>query len=126
MIALEVSINGEKFLTAGVADWDLITAHLTADRINLAPDKTPRFRFHIGGMTIPELDGFRRHLNWNVGRLGLEDAVTFRLVETDNVDPPAKRYRLNPEVDESPFTESELREMRYEDYLDLKAEFDPS
>jgi hypothetical protein len=35
-----------------------------------------------------------------------------------------KRFRSDHEVQENPFTEEEMREMRYNDYLNLKEEFE--
>ena len=47
------------------------------------------------------------------------------VVDTDHPDPPTKRYRSDKEVQENPFTEEELKEMRRQDYLELKKEFEP-
>lgn len=38
--------------------------------------------------------------------------------------PPKKRYHSDSNVQENPFTEDEIREIRYQDYLALNAEFE--
>ena len=50
--------------------------------------------------------------------------MTMKVVDTEAVDSPVKRYRSDAKVQESPFTEEEMRDMRYKDYLSLKAEFE--
>lgn len=54
----------------------------------------------------------------------LGDKVEIEIVSTEDVTPPMKRYRSDREVQESPFTEDEECEMRYENYLELKKEFE--
>jgi hypothetical protein len=46
------------------------------------------------------------------------------VVESDHPDPPIRRYRSDKEMQESPFTNHEMREMRWQDYLALKKEFE--
>jgi hypothetical protein len=46
------------------------------------------------------------------------------VVDTLEVDEPKNRYRSDAEHQENPFTEEEWRDMRYKDYLQLKAEFE--
>jgi hypothetical protein len=50
--------------------------------------------------------------------------VTIRLIETETPDEPKRRHRSDHEVQELPYTVEEMRQMRYEDYLMLKAEFE--
>ena len=47
--------------------------------------------------------------------------VTISVVDSEACDPPTKRYRSDKEVQESPFTDEEMLEMRRQDYLRLKA-----
>lgn len=46
------------------------------------------------------------------------------VIETDDITEPRKRFRSDHQVQEDPFTEEEAREMRYQDYLELKKEFE--
>lgn len=45
------------------------------------------------------------------------------IVETDSPTEPVKRFRSDAEVQEDAFTEEEARQMRLQDYLELKKEF---
>ena len=56
--------------------------------------------------------------------LSVGDKVQVEVVETIDIDKPKKRFRSDNEVQEDPFTEEEAREMRYQDYLELKKEFE--
>ena len=56
--------------------------------------------------------------------LAVGDKVEIEVVETIEIDQPKKRFRSDHEVQEDPFTEEEAREMRYQDYLELKKEFE--
>jgi hypothetical protein len=47
------------------------------------------------------------------------------IVETDQPDPPVRRYRSDRKVQESPFSDEEIEQMEREDYERLKAKFEP-
>ncbi len=51
--------------------------------------------------------------------------VVINIVETDQPDPPVRRYRSDRLVQESPFSEEEIEQMEREDYVRLKAKFEP-
>ena len=128
MIALLVEIDGKKHVVAGVEDWSLISAHLTAmcgvagDRE--APNAEDEIDISIGGLTRPDSSGQRFHFRWPRRELKVGSTVKITVIDTQACDPPVKRYRSDKEVQESPFTEEELREMRRQDYLKLKKEFE--
>jgi len=68
--------------------------------------------------------GVAYHVRWRGRDLTVGSRVTVSIVDTGHPDPPVKRYRSDKEVQESSFTEEELKEMRRQDYLELKKEFD--
>ena len=57
--------------------------------------------------------------------LKIGSIVTIRIIDTNDVDQPKKRYRSDSEAQESPYTEEEWQNMKYQDYLSLKVEFEP-
>jgi hypothetical protein len=123
MFALEVSINGEVALTAGVEDWTLIHADILALRANEKIEED-RFEIKVDGMPQQVTQGQHEHIRWGTKRLQLGDVIQVRLIETESVDPPIKRYRSDKEVQENPFTEEEIYEMEKETYLQLKKKFE--
>lgn len=127
MIALKLSLDGKPLITAGVEDWSLVRAEVLAMRHE--PDSAVKdgyIELSSGGLTLPDNNDVRYHFRWP--RLGLPvgSVVTIEVVETTTSTPPKKRYRSDAKVQESPFTEDEIRQMRYQDYLALKAEFEDS
>jgi len=127
MLAFEVEIDGEKAFLAGVEDWHLLTFHLNAmrEQDSLACSDYD-LDLHMGGMTVSDEHGVAHHLRWG-GELplALGSVVTIKIVETDSPDPLVRRYRSDREVQECAFTPEEMRQMRYDDYLAYKAEFEP-
>ncbi len=81
-------------------------------------------RLSLGGLSHKNEEGFIEHFRWKDLDLQTEDIVEIEVVETDTIDPPTKRFRSDKEVQESPYTEDEWREMKYQDYLELKKEFE--
>ena len=79
----------------------------------------------IGALTERDASGIAHHVRWSGGRLSVGSRIVVSVVETDQPDPPTKRYRSDKAVQENPFTEEELKEMRRQDYLELKKEFEP-
>ena len=128
MIALVVEIDGEKYLVAGVEDWSLISAHLTAMRGSAgdseAKNPEDEIDLAIGGLTRPDASKQRFHFRWPRRELKVGSSVKITVVDVQECDAPIKRYRSDKEVQESPFTEEEMREMRRQDYLKLKEEFE--
>jgi hypothetical protein len=81
-------------------------------------------RLTFGGLSKENEQGIRQHFRWPDIELEVGAKVEIEVVDVQEVDPPKKRYRSDSEVRESPFTEEELKEMRYNDYLELKKEFE--
>lgn len=127
MLAYEVTVNGQNLPVAGMEDWSSMSIILSAIR-----DKDEEggidFTFHLGGLSLPDENGVDHHARWEKPQMGLSvgSDIQIKIVDSDEVAPPVRRYRSDHEVQECPFTEEEMREMRYRDYLDLKAEFEPS
>jgi len=129
MLALEVEVDGTKYVLAGVEDWGLLSAHLTANRGRPdAPAPSARVdnvELSIGGLTERGEDGNAYHFRWGQKTLKIGSRITIRVVDVEQADRPVKRYRSDAKVQESPFTEAEIREMRRKSYLELKQEFEP-
>jgi len=125
MIAIQVDIDGKRYAVIGAEDWSLLHAEILA--MFAEPNSKVRdgyIEFKAGGMTLPDVESIRHHLRWTAQPLAVGSVVTMKVVDTENVDPPKKRYRSDAEIQENPFTDEEMREMRYKDYLALKAEFE--
>ena len=126
MLAFLVEIEGHPSFVAGVDDWSVLGLHVSALRgeANNPQGLEPHIDFSIGGLSRAGSDGVSYHFRWPRVDLELGATVKVTLVESDSPDPPAKRYRSDREVQESPYTEEEFREMRYQNYLELKKEFE--
>lgn len=128
MLAFQVEIDGESFAVAGVEDWSILALHVNAARGDPAADtafsREDSFDFSVGGLTEADTQGDSYHFRWPRKELHIGSKVTVTIVETDTPDAPIKRYRSDQKVQESPFTEAELRELRWQDYLLLKEEFE--
>lgn len=125
MLALEIDIDGKRHVTAGVEDWSLLNAIINLSR------KEPGSKvldgqkeISIGALTTPNEDGIRHHVRWPEHPLTVGSVITISIVETETVDPPRRRYRSDSKVQEVAFTDEELHDMKYRDYLALKEEFE--
>ena len=123
MIALEVSINGERVFLAGIEDWDILHANLMARRAQMQGEDD-EFEIDVGGLAQPKVQNQLEHVRWGRKKLSVGDAITIRIVQVSTADTPIKRYRSDREVQEDPFTEEEILEMQKEDYLWLKKKFE--
>lgn len=125
MLAYEIEIDGKKYVTAGVQDWSLLSLHITASRAEEnSKVRDGYLECSVGGLTVPDGEDIRHHFRWTNAPLSIGSRICISVIETPNVDLPANRYRSDAKIQENPFTEEEMREMRYRDYLDLKAEFE--
>ena len=122
MIAYKIKVNGKHVVTAGQDDWSHLSAILYASRDNRCVGDYVRLTF--GGLSKENGQGIRQHFRWPDVELEVGAKVEIEVVDVKEVDPPKKRYRSDSEVQENPFTEEELKEMRYNDYLELKKEFE--
>ncbi|MCF1458541.1 MAG: hypothetical protein LPH21_13565 [Shewanella sp.] len=124
MIALKIIVNGKYCATAGQEDWSVLASHVSATRPPPDKDGEETIRFSVGGLSQFNEEGIAHHFRWKEINLEPGDKVEVEVTETAEVDPPVKRYRSDSEVQEDPFTEEEMREMRYQDYLELRKEFE--
>lgn len=124
MIAFKVYINGEYRVTAGQDDWAVLAGHITATRDESCGSSEGRIRYSVGGLSLKNEEGFGQHFRWKEVELNVGDKIEFEVVDLPEVTDPVKRYRSDHQVQENPFTEDENREMRYQDYLELKKEFE--
>ena len=127
MIAFDIEIDGKKVALAGVDDWSILSLHVNASR-NEQPstERDGCIDFGVGGLTLPNTEEIRHHFRWPTRTLEIGSVVNIRIVDSETVDSPSKRYRSDATIQESPFTKEELRQMRFDDYMMLKAEFEPS
>ena len=125
MIAIQIDVDGERYAVVGAEDWSILHAGIVA--MFAEPDSKVRdgyVELNAHGMTVPDASNTRYHFRWTRKALPVGAVVTMTVVEASDVDPPTKRYRSDAAVQENPFTDEEMREMRYKDYLSLKAEFE--
>jgi hypothetical protein len=128
MLAFRVEIDGELAHIAGVADWSLLAMHITASRGDAtAPVESARqdsTRYSVGGLSQPDESDICQHFRWQERELVIGSTVCVEVVETDAPDPVIKRYRSDAQVQENPFTDAEMRALRFQDYIALKKEFE--
>jgi hypothetical protein len=124
MIAFKVYINGEYKVTAGQDDWAVLAGHVTATRDESCDSSAGYIRYSVGGLSLKNEYGFGYHFRWKEVELNVGDKIEFEVADLPAVADPVKRYRSDHQVQEDPFTEDESREMRYQDYLALKKEFE--
>lgn len=124
MLAFEIEIDGERLLLAGTDDWDLLSFHLDALREDARrPDL--EISLSMGGLTQEGENGIRHHFRWGRRELQVGTKVALTVVDTEQPDPPIRRYRSDREVQEQPFTDEEIAEFERADYLRLRAKFEP-
>jgi hypothetical protein len=124
MLAFRVEIEGHSPLIAGVEDWSVLALHVNAIRGEEHHREGDDLSFSVGGLTTKNAEGISHHFRWARVPLAIGSTVKVTLVETDSPDAVANRYRADKEVQENPYTEVEWREMRRQDYLALKKEFE--
>ncbi|MDJ0910856.1 MAG: hypothetical protein QNI99_16875 [Woeseiaceae bacterium] len=123
MIAFKVRLNGETLYVVGQPDASILHTHVYASAGKEGIDDY--VRMSMRGLSHATAKGFCEHLRYKSPDLKIGDTIEIEILNTDEVDTPTKRYRSDHEVQESPYTEEEMREMRYQDYLMLKKEFEP-
>jgi hypothetical protein len=130
MIAFQVEIDGELVAVAGTEDWSVLALHITGSRGSptapVVSARADRVAYSVGGLSEPDAQGVCHHFRWKDRQLSVGSKVVVTIVDVDTPDPPIKRFRSDAEVQESGFTDEEMRELRYQDYLELKKEFEGS
>lgn len=88
MIALEVSVNGQRACLAGVGADGSLDALLTW--ISSAGDE-PHFFLRVGGYDVRGDE----HLHWKTPSIGLGSEVQIRIVDVEMSDAPDERVRYD-------------------------------
>jgi hypothetical protein len=126
MLAFEVWIDGQRQCLAGVEDWAILSAHVTASRSrDQGTSPQDDLEFYVGGMTGDDETGASHHFRWKRRNLAVGMQVTIQIVEVDRADDPIRRYRSDRQVQEDPLTDEEIEEIERAEWLRLKARFEP-
>lgn len=124
MIAIKIRVNGDLLYVIGQEDVSILNSNLVVSRDNSERGVDDYIRLNAGGLSQDTEKGYPGHFRYKSQNLQIGDVVEMEIVDTDEIDAPVKRYRSDQEVQENPFTDEEWREMRYNDYLQLKEEFE--
>src|SRR6266851_2825145 len=92
MRAFEVHLNGKQLFVAGVGGDGVLSAVVN----HIAGHRRNELHLTVGGLIIAT----EEHVTWRNLRLKLGDKVALRIVETDSIDQPAKRYPTDSKRDE--------------------------
>lgn len=127
MLAFELFVDDRRICLAGMEDWSVMSVILSAVRPREGGERSRPGQLDVaaGGLSETDENGASYHARWERIDLQVGSRVTINLVETDQPDPPIRRYRSDREVQEPAFTEEEIEEMEREDYQRLKAKFEP-
>ncbi|AWM38882.1 hypothetical protein GobsT_28890 [Gemmata obscuriglobus] len=97
MEAFEVRLNGDRICLAGVADGVLtVNVHIVG-----GPERGRRFHLSVGGIDSASDE----HLSWPVPGIGVGAEVLVRVIDTDAVDPPEQRGRVEQRTQLEQFRE---------------------
>ena len=94
MRAFEVRRNGKRLCVAGIDGACVLNAivnHIA--RSNGPPD----LHVLVGGL----ISASGEHVIWRTTRLRVGDEITLKIVETDHVDKPRRRYRTDSKQNET-------------------------
>ena len=123
MKAFRVVVDGKSLGDLGVADFSNASFIVGFGR---GPDAAPvDYHLHVGGLTRPDENGVSRHYRWACPDIQEGSRIEIEIVDSENCVPPTRLYRSDRDVQEPPFSKEEIREMRYQGYLELKKEFEP-
>ena len=90
MRAFEICVNRKRLCLAGVSDASVLTAIIDY----VGRDKE-RLHLHVGGLLIPQ----EEHVRWQDRDLAVGDEIRIRIMESDKVDAPTKRFPRDPKRD---------------------------
>ena len=124
MIAFKVRLNGETLCVVGQPDASVLSTIVSAKTGRQDRGIDDHVHFHMGGLSQKAANGYSEHFRYETPDLAIGDTIEIEILDTDEIDAPKKRYRSDREAPENPYTEEEMREMRYQDYLQLKEEFE--
>jgi hypothetical protein len=126
MLAFEIYLDGKRWVLAGTEDWSILNFIVTASRADESSRRRDDYiRVYVGGLSRPDNENIKYYFRWPEAELIKGSSATIRIIEVSDAEAPKKRYRSDAEVSEPAYTEEEIRAMRYQDYLELKEEFDP-
>ena len=127
MLAFELFVDDERICLAGMEDWAVMSVILSAvrPRADREPPRHGELEVTAGGLSEDDSNGVAHHARWARVKLAVGSKVTVNVVETDQPDPPTRRYRSDHEVRETPFTDEEIEQMEREEWLRLKEKFEP-
>jgi hypothetical protein len=122
MLAFELFVDDKRICLAGMEDWGVMSVILSGVRRRKDdPEDEGRLDVSAGGLSERDDKGLAYHARWPRVDLAVGSRVVINLVETDDPDPPIKRYESERG---SPFTEEEIEEMERADWLRLKKKFE--
>jgi hypothetical protein len=87
MRAFEIYVNGEPLCLAGVSDASILTA-IT----HYVGRGKGRLYLSVGGLLVPQ----EEHVHWKDRDLAVGDEIRIRIIESEKVDAPTKRYAIDP------------------------------
>ena len=123
MKAFRVVVDGKSLGDLGIADFSNASLIVGFGRgLDAGPID---YRLNIGGLTQADENGVSRHYRWACPSIHEGSRIEIEIVDSETCVPPTRLYRSDYEVQESPFSREEIREMRYQGYLELKKEFEP-
>jgi hypothetical protein len=122
MKAFRVVVDGQSQGDLGVADFAVGSVSIAFTRRSDA--ELLNYHFHVGGLTRSDENGVSRHYRWAIPSIREGSRIEIEIVDSENCEPPTKFARHDHEVQESCYTEEEQRELRHQDYLELKKEFE--
>jgi hypothetical protein len=126
MLAFDIVIDGERLARAGFEDWSVLSAHVTAVKERHgARQRDGELEFSVGGLSRCDEDGAAHHVRWAKRDLGVGSRIAIEVIDTDAPDEPLCRYRSDRDVQESPYSAEEIEQFEREEFLRLKAKFEP-
>jgi len=123
MKAFRVVVDGKAMGDLGVPDF--ANASVTVGFGRASEADPVDYRLHIGGLTHPDKNDVSWHYRWACPGIQEGTRIEIEIVDSENCLPPTRLYQSDYKVQERAFTEEEMRDMRYESYLELKMEFEP-
>jgi hypothetical protein len=124
MKAFRVAVDGKAMGDLGVPDFSNASVTVTFGRGSTRTESLD-YSLHIGGLTQSDENGVSRHYRWSCPSIREGTRIEIEIVDSANCVPPTRLYRSDREVQQPSRTEEEMRDMRYEHYLNLKKEFEP-
>ena len=92
MRAFKIYLNGKKLCLAGVGNDGVLTTPITYVRSR----KRRETQVYVGGLISPQGE----HVMWRQSRLRPGDELRVKIVETETVDKPLRRFSRDHTADE--------------------------